>query len=145
LIYGNQLDVPVLEWCKLFGSDDAEKQLTHWKNVATDKDAFKAGLLTALGIDGATFDAYWQEMKKYRDTNVAHHDPRREHIRFYPKLDLALDSACYYFDYVRDELLTFRIDQQPNDIRKYSHDFEENCVEVATVAIKATAHLHENF
>ena len=26
LIYGNQMDVPVLEWCKLFGSDDAERQ-----------------------------------------------------------------------------------------------------------------------
>ena len=30
LIYGNQLDVAVLEWCKIFGSDG---EATHWKGV----------------------------------------------------------------------------------------------------------------
>ena len=51
LVYSNQMDVPVLEWCKLFGSDDAERQLVHWKNVATDQENFRAGLFSALGID----------------------------------------------------------------------------------------------
>jgi hypothetical protein len=157
LIYGNQMDVPVLEWCKLFGSDDADKQPIHWKNVVTDscskpttmssayrmRDAFRNGLLSNLGIDRAAWDAYWEEMKKYRDMNVAHHDPGRESIPFFPKLDLALGSACYYYDYVRAELAKLQVDQQPSDVRRHAREFEEECLEIAGAAIAATASMKE--
>ena len=36
VIYGNCTDMAVLEWCKLFGSDDEQNQPVHWKNVAPD-------------------------------------------------------------------------------------------------------------
>jgi len=119
LIFANELDVSLLEWSKLFDSDDEERQPVHWKNVVADQDAFRAGLLAALGIDARTWAAYWHEMKKYRDTHVAHHDPRRgESLKFYPKLDLALATACYYYDHVRNDLRRqFSINQQPSDIR----------------------------
>jgi hypothetical protein len=143
LIYGNQMDVPVLEWCKLFGSDDADRQPVHWKNMVTDQDVFRNGLLEDLGIDRASWDAYWEEMKKYRDMNVAHHDLGGESISFFPKLDHALNSAFYYYDYVRSELKKMGTDQQPSDVRKYARDFEDKCVEVATAAMAATAHIKE--
>lgn len=143
LIHGNQLDVPVLEWCKLFGSDDAERQPIHWKNVATEQEAFRTRLLAELGVDVGRWVAYWDEMKKYRDMHVAHHDLRRDSIGFYPELDLALNSAFFYFDYVRAELRKFRIDQQPSDIRKYAHDFEEQCFDFATAGMAATAHIKQ--
>jgi hypothetical protein len=143
LIYGNQMDVSVLEWCKLFGSDNAEQQPIHWKNVATDQQLFRIGLFAALGIDEARWTAYWHEMKRYRDRNVAHHDPRRKDIKFFPKLDLAMGSAHYYYDYVRGELSKLHIDQQPADIRKYAQDFEEECVEIARAALAATANMRE--
>jgi hypothetical protein len=143
LIYGNQMDVPVLEWCKLFGSDDSDKQPIHWKSVVADQDAFRNGLLSDLGIDRAAWNAYWEEMKKYRDMNVAHHDPGRESIPFFPKLDLALGSACYYYDYVRAELAKLHVDQQPSDVRRYAREFEEECFEIAVAAIAATAGMKE--
>jgi hypothetical protein len=31
LIYNSLIDLVVLDWCKLFGSDDASHQPTHWK------------------------------------------------------------------------------------------------------------------
>ena len=31
VIYGNLTDMAVLEWCKLFGSDDDQNQPIHWK------------------------------------------------------------------------------------------------------------------
>jgi hypothetical protein len=36
IIYGNLTDMAVLEWCKLFGSDDEHNQPVHWKNIASD-------------------------------------------------------------------------------------------------------------
>ena len=83
-------------------------------------------------------------MKKYRDMQVAHHDPHRNSIPKYPLLKTALHSAFYYFDYVRSELRNFGIDQQPSDIREYARKFEEKCVEVATAAIRATRSIAEN-
>src|SRR5258708_38966725 len=77
LIHGNLLDFAVLEWCKLFGSDDKDHQPTHWKNVATDQDAFRSGLLEHLNIDKKTWEAYWTELKSYRDTRVARSEERR--------------------------------------------------------------------
>jgi hypothetical protein len=52
LIHGQLMDFAVLEWCKLFGSDDAEHQLIHWKNVVPqdEHDDFRAGLFRRLGI-----------------------------------------------------------------------------------------------
>ena len=49
-IYGNLLDVAVLEWCKVFGS---KKEPTHWEKVVPkeDHEQFCAGLLDAVGID----------------------------------------------------------------------------------------------
>jgi hypothetical protein len=133
------MDMAVLAWCKLFGSDDAERQPVHWKNVAIDQPSFRAALLAGLAIDDATWLAYWEEMKKYRDMEVAHHDLRRISIWTYPRLDHASNSGCYYFDYVRAELKKFGIDQQPGDIRRYARIFEEGCFEAATAAMNATS------
>src|SRR5215471_11762480 len=48
--YGNLMDLAVIDWCKLFGSDDAERQLIHWKNIADDQHIFRSALLRALAM-----------------------------------------------------------------------------------------------
>jgi hypothetical protein len=143
LIYGNQMDMAVLEWCKLFGSDDAERQPVHWKNVAVDQAAFRAGLFTAVGMDEAQWARYWREMKTYRDYTVAHHDPRRESIPTFPVLDPALNGAIYYFEYVRAELAKLGVNQQPSNVRLYVEQFEEQCLAVAKAALAATRDIPE--
>jgi hypothetical protein len=38
LIYGNLMDMAVIEWCKLFGSDSEEHQPAHWKNIIPEAE-----------------------------------------------------------------------------------------------------------
>jgi hypothetical protein len=56
VIYGNLTDMAVLKWCKLFGSDDDEKQPIHWKNTASDPEAFRKAMLASLGI----YESKWR-------------------------------------------------------------------------------------
>ena len=50
VIYGNLTDMAVLEWCKLFGSDDEHNQPIHWKNIASDPEQFRKDLFSKLRI-----------------------------------------------------------------------------------------------
>jgi len=86
LIYGNLTDAAVLEWCKLFGADDNEKQPVHWKSLVEDQDEFRNKLLASLNISRAEWDEYWKQLKAYRDHAVAHYDPRQAAITHYPHL-----------------------------------------------------------
>jgi hypothetical protein len=138
VIYGNLTDMVVLEWCKLFGSDDEQQQPVHWKNVASNPDDFRKDLLSQLGIYESKWRSYWAEMKRYRDQVVAHHDQRRVEIKNYPTFDLALESAYFYYDFLVSELRNNGIDQQPHDLRAYSTDFAAQCRDIAAIAMAAT-------
>jgi hypothetical protein len=45
VINGNLTDMAVLEWCKLFGSDDEQHQPVHRKNIVSDPNQFRTELL----------------------------------------------------------------------------------------------------
>ena len=143
VIYGNLTDLAVLEWCKLFGSDDEQNQPVHWKNIASDPEQFRNELLSALGIYESKWRSYWAEMKRYRDRVVAHHDQRRVEIKNYPTFDLALESAYFYYDFVVAELRKHGVDQQPKDLRAYCRDFASQCRDIATAATAATSSFTE--
>lgn len=143
VIYGNLTDMAVLEWCKLFGSDDAQNQPVHWKNIASDPETFRKELFASLGIYESKWRSYWTEMKRYRDLSVAHHDARRVEIKNYPTFDLALESAYFYYSFAVSELRKLGVDQQPKDLRAYSKDFAAQCHDIATSAIQATASFKE--
>jgi hypothetical protein len=141
--YGNLMDLAVIDWCKLFGSDDAEHQPIHWKNIADDQDSFRSALLEALEITHEDWETYWRDMKKYRDFNAAHHDPRRAEIPAYPELDKALDSAFFYCEYIQHELRKLGQELLPTDIRSYARDFEAKCLKVARIALDSTKDISE--
>jgi hypothetical protein len=143
VIYGNLTDMAVLEWCKLFGSDDEQNQPIHWKNLASDPEQFRKELFARLGIYESKWRSYWTEMKRYRDQVVAHHDQRRVEIKKYPTFDLALESAYFYYDHVVSELRKHRIDQQPKDLRAYSAEFAAQCRDIAAAAMGATKSFEE--
>ncbi len=92
---GNFLDICVLEWCKLFG-DKRGKQ--HWRKVITNQDSFFDGLLQAVKLTEAEFEAYIQEMRAYRDKFVAHLDA--EEVMHPPKLRAARKSVAFLYDYL---------------------------------------------
>jgi hypothetical protein len=143
VIYGNLTDMAVLEWCKLFGSEDEQNQPVHWKNIALDPDGFREHLLSRLGIYESKWRSYWTEMKRYRDQAVAHHDQRKVEIKNYPKFDLALESAYFYYDLVVSELRKIGIDQQPKDLRAYGDEFAAQCRDIAAAAMAATKSFDE--
>jgi hypothetical protein len=143
VIYGNLMDMTVLEWCKLFGSDDEDRQPVHWKNVVADQDSFKSKLLAEVGMDTTSWLDYWNELKRYRDRCVAHHDPGRISIPNYPQLEPALLSAFVYYEYVRCESLRLGMRQQPADIREYARSFEAKCAEASKDALAATSTIEE--
>ena len=133
--YNNLMDMAVIDCCKLFGSDDAEHQLIHWKNIADDEDSFRSALLVALAMRRKDWNAYWLEMKRYRDFSVAHHDPQRAEIANYPVLDTALESALFYFEYVQREMQKFGITLQPANIQTYETDYRAKYLKVARIAL----------
>jgi hypothetical protein len=83
-------------------------------------------------------------MKRYRDQSVAHHDIRRSEIKNYPKFDLALESAYFYYEYIDDQLRMMGTVLKPSDLREYSKSFAAQCREIATAAMNATDHFKEN-
>lgn len=143
VIYGDLTDIAVLEWCKLFGSDDSEKQTVHWKNVVPDEDAFRQALFSRLNVSAEQWQAYWEHVKQYRDRSVAHHDQRRVEIKTYPTFDLALLSAYFYYETAIAELMKLGIEQLPNDLEAYADDFAEQCRGIAAAAMKATEAFEE--
>jgi hypothetical protein len=58
LIYGNLTDMAVLEWCKLFGSDDSERQPVHWKSIAEDQEHFREDMLKSIGVSREARNQY---------------------------------------------------------------------------------------
>jgi hypothetical protein len=139
IIYGNLLDVAVLEWCKLFGADS---EPTHWKRVVADHDAFRRDLLKSMGINEGTWAAYWNEMKAYRDAQVAHDfvDPD---VTRYPSLDLALKSSYFYYIHVISELRKLGEKRFPNDLEEYGARFTAQAREIAVMAIASTTAIEE--
>ena len=91
--YGNLTDVAVIEWCKTFGEDSEDG---HWKNVVSDPNSFRTEMLNQLKIDRGEWDAYWQQMKLYRN-KVAVHASHSSKVTDYPCFDVALESAFFYF------------------------------------------------
>ncbi len=139
LIYGNLLDVAVLEWCKLFGADS---ELTHWKRVVRDHDGFRRGLLAALGIDQKKWANYWEEMKVYRDALVAHH-AGSPNVSRYPDLGLALESCYFYYAYVIAELRALGEARFPDDLKEYGARFAAQARVIGERALASTAGFQE--
>jgi hypothetical protein len=141
LILGNQLDIAVLEWCKVFGSDG---EATHWKTIvpAGNHDQFRNDLLAAVGVTADAWAGYWNHMKGYRDSLVAHHI-ELSRVFQYPVLDLALKSSFFYYGYLINELRSLGETRYPSDLQTYCAAFEAQAREIATQAIAATAAMNE--
>ena len=89
------LDLSVLEWCKLFAN---AKEKHHWKTIVTDSAGFQSELLNHLSMDAASFKAYIDSIRRYRNKFVAHLDS--EHEMHVPMLDTAKKAVWFYHAYV---------------------------------------------
>lgn len=137
VINGGLFDTAIVDWCILFGSDNAQQQALHWKNMF-EEDQFRAALLGALPVSEAEWRDYRESLKTYRDQNAAHRDlnPSTE---FYPNMDLALEAAFFYFDQLRERVAALNPDQAKLSLRdEYRRSFE-TFSELARAAVEATA------
>lgn len=149
LMYGNLLDMAVIEWCKLFGSDHEEHQPVHWKNMVPESDhhAFRQGLLEQQKMTADAWLEYWRQVKGYRDNHAAHFSAewlRAENKPQYPELGPALEAAYYYYSELIGRLDAGGIAHRyPTDIREYCDRFAAQVKEAATRAVGATADMVE--
>lgn len=141
IILGSQLDVAVLEWCKVFGSHGEE---THWKKVvpAEEQEAYKAGLLFELRCTAEQWKSYWEDMKSYRDSLVAHHIDGHE-IENYPDLTAALASAAYHYRYLLPLIRQLDDVIYPDDLAAYQSSFQQQAAQIAAAALDATKGISE--
>lgn len=143
VMHGNLLDMAVLEWCKLFGSDDEDHQQVHWKNLFANEDEFRAGLLARVGMDKRAWAAYWTQMRAYRDQHVAHLDFDKRDVTSYPDLGPAQSSCAYYYSRLIQELRGLGEERFPSDLGDYYEAFLAQSVEVAHAAVASTASFEE--
>lgn len=141
LIMGDLLDVAVLEWSKVFGSD---AEPSHWKRVIPEADhaEFRSRLLRDLNTDEQTWRAYWEMMKRYRDNYVAHVDDRRAEDR-YPDLTLALESSYFYYARLIVMWRALGEVRYPEDLRDYAARYAAQARETARIAMASTAAIEE--
>jgi hypothetical protein len=141
LIHGNQLDIAVLEWCKVFGSDN---EATHWKKIIApaNHNQFRDNLFTSIGVTANEWAIYWEEMKQYRDNLVAHHIELTK-IGSYPVLDLALKSSFFYYTYLIGELRKLGEARYPYNLQTYCEAFKNQTRQIIATAIASTAEIKE--
>jgi|SRR5579859_969727 len=142
LIYGNQLDISVIEWCKVFGSG---AEATHWKKLVPMRDhsRFRSSLLAYASLTQGEWASYWKKMKEYRDNLAAHHNSAVR-VPNFPKLDVALDSSFFYYAYIIGELRQLGDTRFPDDLQKYSVNFELLARKVAAKALASTRRFKES-
>lgn len=140
MLYGGLSNLAVIEWCKLFGSEGSND--LHWKRLYPDRlDEFRAGLYAATGTDAAGFQAYWREMKRWRDTNYAHHQQGAALPAKWPQFDIALAAAEYYYDRVVAELGEQQFHLFPSELSSYRRVVRAEYDGAAALALQATRHM----
>lgn len=95
-------DIAVISWCILFGSDNAEQQKLHWKNMF-DENAFRGGLLDALSLTLDEWRTYRKTVVDYRNELAAHRDLNPE-TKYHPNFDKALLAADFYHERLREKI-----------------------------------------
>lgn len=95
-------DTAVINWCILFGSDHADHQKIHWKNLF-ETNAFRDGLLGAVRMTRDEFQAYQKMVVDYRNELAAHRDlnPDTTH---HPNFETALVAADFYHERLREKI-----------------------------------------
>ena len=137
--YNNGIDLAVLDWFHLFGyhNDDL-----HWKNIVIYISSFRNHLYNALNVNHVEFKAYWEEIKTYRDKDVAHIEIRP--VSDVPEMTMALKAVSFYYQKVLKELSAFgEYDRWPNDLMDYHQRSLEQAQTIVSTAYEATKSITE--
>jgi hypothetical protein len=115
-MHGNNINIAVIEWCKLFGKEAVEKH--HWKRVVKDKVRYKTQLLAVFRGNSVNWEAYWNDLLKYRDKFAAHLDEDNQYlVPYLPKAQELVEILYNYLLKHEAEDGLFR--ETPPDIKGY--------------------------
>jgi hypothetical protein len=149
------MDMAVIEWCKLFGSDHGDRQPVHWKNIVPEDghEAFRVGLLAHLKVTKEDWLKYREGVKHYRDNHAAHMSApwlssdrkgKPQPADKYPELGMALEAAFFYYGVLLARLADVGFEHRyPTDIKEYCKRYVAQATEVAQTATVATADIIE--
>ena len=131
----NAYDTAINSWCILFGSDHADRQQIHWKNMF-DNAPFRAGLLQSLNMSQEAWVTYRKLLVDYRNELTAHRDLNPV-TRHHPSFDTALKAANFF-----DEQLRVKVELEAGkktDGPSLLDEFEERLRAFNDQAAKASA------
>lgn len=139
LVFNNFYDAAVLEWCKVFGTDN---EPTHWKTLVDDHTSFRKGLLARIGIGEHGWESYWKQVRDYRNNLITHHQ-KTPKVTQYPPLDNALEAAFFYYEWLVKKLDELGIIQEPENLKDYYFSCLEQSMRFSERAFKATKEIEE--
>lgn len=138
-MFNNAIDLAVLDWFHLFGYHNDDM---HWKNIVADISWFRSELYNILNVNDDEFKAYWEEIKSYRDKDVAHIEIRP--VSSVPEMTMAMKAVNFYYQTVLKELSTFRdYNNWPIDLMDFHQRSLEQAKKNVTVAYEATRNIAE--
>ena len=142
LIFNNFLEIAVLEWCKVFGSNT---DTTHWtKYIDVDDQAgFRSNLWKRLNLTEQEWKDYRQKMKDYRDKVVAH-DEYNPKITNYPDFSHALESCYFYYEILIKELRLLKCYDYPDNLEEYFNRSLKQAEKISETAYDATRNIKED-
>ena len=118
LINNNSINMAVLDWCHLFGSHSDE---LHWKKVVSNISEFRKNLYKHLETNETTWIVYRDNLKGYRDKNVAHIEILP--LTNIPDMTFALNSVYFYYGSVIKELKKKNVySKYPDNLTRYYED-----------------------
>ena len=139
-VFNNAIDIAVLDWFHLFGyhNDDL-----HWKQVVADIDSFRQQLFCQVNMTEDEWKSYREEIKTYRDKDIAHIEVRpTSHV---PEMSIALQAVTCYYEHVLNELTGFGdYSNWPEDLSEYYQRSLEQTKNIVGAAYPATAHIRES-
>lgn len=138
--YGGLMNLSVIEWCKLFGSD--KNNDLHWKNVYANRiDDFRSRMIEASGVSASAWKAYHSHLKNWRDQEFAHEDIDARPRERYPHFDIALAVAGFYHAELIAELDELEVFSLPKDLAQWRKIYRAEFDVAAPIALASTAHL----
>jgi hypothetical protein len=126
----SHLMMSVIDWCKIFGTDDNE---THWKkstigNSRKFQNEFRSKIYKATGLNSKEWQGYHRMLRNFRNKYVAH--AVLDHDAPVPKMDHALTIALIYDKWLREELNIVCIQDDLKPLPESITEFRNEAIEV---------------
>ena len=107
-----------------------------------DIPAFRSTLYDYVELDEEEWKSYREEIKIYRDKDVAHIEVRPE--TRVPDMRIALKAADLYYQYALKDLSSFsNYSNEPGDLLEYCRNSQKQAEKILALAYDSTRTLRE--